>query len=565
MRIKSKIIILLILNYSFLTLNKVSGINTRPSIMQQKFSFKLLPSEADNESIITRLLANAAGKKTSSVTGFHILKKSIDARGKTIWINLTVNAFIDEPFYHRQPLPFHFKDVTNATEKVIIIGAGPAGLFAALQLLEKGIQPIILERGKDVKARRRDLAILNKEGIVNNDSNYCFGEGGAGTYSDGKLYTRSNKRGDINRILNLFVRFGAEEKILYEAHPHIGTNKLPQIITAMRSLIVDCGGVFLFEKKVTDFILKGQKIASVQTADGNSFEADAVILATGHSARDIFKLLHHKNILIESKPFALGVRIEHPQNLIDSVQYHCATKDENLPPASYSLVQQVNNKGVFSFCMCPGGIIAPAATAPNELVVNGWSPSKRNNPYANSGMVVQVELKDVIDSINNSQLVINNFDPKSPLALMYFQQAIERKAFTAGGGNFVAPAQRMIDFSTNKISSSLPDCSYLPGLSSASLKDVLPDFIYTPLAKSFIEFGKKMKGYYTNDAVVVATESRTSSPVRIPRSTDLLCHPQIKNLYPCGEGGGYAGGIVSAAMDGERVAQMISAVLFNIT
>jgi uncharacterized FAD-dependent dehydrogenase len=525
--------------------------------MQQKFSFKLLPSEAENENVITRLLANAASKKQSSITGFHILKKSIDARGKTIWVNLTVNAFIDEPFHQRQELDFDFKDVTNAPKKVIIIGAGPAGLFAALQLIEKGVQPIILERGKDVKARRRDLAILNKEGIVNSDSNYCFGEGGAGTYSDGKLYTRSNKRGDINRILNLFVKFGAEEKILYEAHPHIGTNKLPQIITAMRTMIIDCGGLFLFEKKVTDFIIKDEKVNVVKTVDGNMFEADAVIIATGHSARDIFELLHHKNILIEAKPFALGVRIEHPQTLIDSVQYHCAVRDENLPPASYSLVQQVDNKGVFSFCMCPGGIIAPAATAPNELVVNGWSPSKRNNPYANSGMVVQVELKDVVIAIDNLELKIDNFNAKSPLALMYFQQAIERKAFDLGGGSFVAPAQRMVDFSTNKISTSLPGCSYLPGLSSASLKDVLPDFIYQPLAKGFVEFGKKMKGYYTNDAVVVAAESRTSSPVRIPRDADSLQHPQIKNLYPCGEGAGYAGGIVSAAMDGERVAEAI--------
>jgi len=530
--------------------------------MQQKFSFKLLPSEAENEHIITKLLANAASKKLSSIFGFHILKKSIDARGKTILVNLSVNAFIDEPFRQRELLSFDFKNVAKTEKKVIIIGAGPAGFFAALQLIEKGIRPIILERGKDVKARRRDLAILNKEGIVNNDSNYCFGEGGAGTYSDGKLYTRSNKRGNINRILNLFVKFGAEEKILYEAHPHIGTNKLPQIITAMRNLIVDCGGQFLFEKKVTDFIIANEKIKSVKTADGNLFEADAVILATGHSARDIFELLHKKNILIEAKPFALGVRIEHPQNLIDTIQYHCAIRDVDLPPASYSLVEQVNNKGVFSFCMCPGGIIAPAATAPRELVVNGWSPSKRNNPFANSGMVVQVELKDVVKSIKNAELSIDNFDADSPLALMHFQQVIEQKSFVAGGGNFVAPAQRMVDFANDKASSSLPVCSYLPGVASSSLKDVLPDFIYQPLAKGFVEFGKKMKGYYTNDAIIVATESRTSSPVRIPRNAELLSHPQLKNLYPCGEGAGYAGGIVSAAMDGERVAVQIAEVKF---
>jgi uncharacterized FAD-dependent dehydrogenase len=529
--------------------------------MQQKFSFKLLPSEAANEAVIKNLLARSAGKKESSVSGFQILKRSIDARGKTIWINLTVNAFIDEPFHKTSLFQFNFKEVTSSTKKAIIIGAGPAGLFAALQLIEKGIKPIILERGKDVRNRRRDLAILNKEGIINSDSNYCFGEGGAGTYSDGKLYTRSNKRGDINRILNLFVKFGADEKILYEAHPHIGTNRLPSIITAMRKLIVDYGGVFLFDKKVIDLILIGDKIKAVKTADDNVFEADVVILATGHSARDIFELLHNKNILIEAKPFALGVRIEHPQSLIDNIQYHCSVRDEYLPPASYSLVQQVNNKGVFSFCMCPGGIIAPAATSPGELVVNGWSPSKRNNPFANSGMVVQVELNDIVQSIQNSKFKIQNFDIESPLALMHFQQQIERNSFIAGGGNFVAPAQRMTDFVNAKISSSLPGCSYLPGLNSANLSEILPDFIYQPLAKAFIEFGKKMKGYFTNEAVVVATESRTSSPVRIPRDSESLAHPQIKNLYPCGEGGGYAGGIVSAAMDGERVAMKIAEIM----
>ncbi|UAY52579.1 NAD(P)/FAD-dependent oxidoreductase [Ferruginibacter albus] len=535
--------------------------------MQQKFSFKLLPSEAANNDVVKTLIAKTAGKKEKSITGFFIEKRSIDARSKTIWINLTVNAFIDEPYQQRPSLPFNFKDVHSADKKVIIVGAGPAGLFAALQLIELGIQPIILERGKEVRARRRDLAALNKEGIVNSESNYCFGEGGAGTYSDGKLYTRSNKRGDINRILNLFVHFGAEEKILYEAHPHIGTNKLPHIITAMRQQIIDCGGEVLFEKKFTDFVVDKEKIVAVKTQDGSIFKADAIILATGHSARDIFELLHSKNILIEAKPFALGVRIEHPQSLIDSIQYHCLVRDENLPPSSYSLVQQVNNKGVFSFCMCPGGIIAPAATGPNELVVNGWSPSKRNNPYANSGMVVQVEVEEAVQFLksqiqnNKLQNTDSKFQIDSPLALMQFQQVVEQKAFTAGGGKFVAPAQRMTDLSNNKLSSSLPGSSYLPGLASVSLKEVLPDFIHRSLSKAFIEFGKKMKGYFTNDAVVVATESRTSSPVRIPRDAALLTHPQLKNLYPCGEGAGYAGGIVSAAMDGERVAIQIANVI----
>lgn len=517
--------------------------------MQKTFTFKLLPSEAASENIIKEYIASAAAVPAATVNGFHILKHSIDARSRQPWIQLSVNAFINEPFLPRQLLPFYFSDVKKSQRTVIIIGGGPAGLFAALKLIEAGIKPIILERGKDVRARRRDLAALNKNGEVNPESNYCFGEGGAGTYSDGKLYTRSSKRGDINRILNLFVHFGAEEKILYEAHPHIGTNKLPHIITAMREKILQCGGDFLFEKKVTDLIIKDGKIDTVKTADGSVFRGDAVILATGHSARDIFELLHSKKVLVEAKPFALGVRVEHPQAIIDSSQYHCTIRDNNLPPASYSWVQQVDGKGVFSFCMCPGGIIAPAATSPGELVVNGWSPSKRNNPYANSGIVVSVEEKDW-----------RPFQKYGPLAPMHFQQEVERKAFKAGGGRFVAPALRLADFCENKVSSTLPDCSYLPGISSASFKELLPGFIYKNLQQGFKEFGKKMKSYYTNDAVVVATESRTSSPVRIPRDNTTLQHPQITNLYPCGEGAGYAGGIVSAAMDGERVAVHVAAM-----
>lgn len=526
--------------------------------MQKKISIKVLPSEAANNSALKNIIAGSCGIPVSQITGFNLLKQSIDARSKEVWFHLTVNVFINEPFQPVSLVPLQLNDVVHSQKKIIVIGAGPAGLFAALRLIELGAKPIILERGKDVRARRRDLAAINKEGIVNTESNYCFGEGGAGTYSDGKLYTRSTKRGDVFKILSTLVHFGADENILYEAHPHIGTNKLPNIITAIRNKIIECGGEVRFEKKVVDFIIEHELVKGVQTSDGEILHADAIILATGHSARDIFNLLHARKIVIEAKPFALGVRVEHPQSLIDRIQYHLTPspsptswRGENLPPASYSLVQQVDGKGVFSFCMCPGGIIAPAATDTNEIVVNGWSPSKRNNPYANSGIVVSVEEK-----------YLNAFKKFGPLAGMYFQHSVEQKAFNAGGGKLVAPAQRLVDFSTGKTSSALPDCSYLPGIHSTDLKQVLPSFIHQSLQIAFKEFGKKMKGYFTNEAVVVATESRTSSPVRIPR-TDDLNHPQIKNLYPCGEGAGYAGGIVSAAMDGEGVANQIAAALYR--
>ncbi len=515
--------------------------------MQQQLTLAMLPAHSLSETIIIQHIADSCGVAAHDITGYKVMKKSIDARSKPIKIVLTLRVFVQEPFIKETHQAIRFKDVTGAVHKVIIVGAGPAGLFAALKLIENGIQPVVLERGKDVRLRRRDLALLNKEGIINADSNYCFGEGGAGTYSDGKLYTRSNKRGDINRILNLFVQFGADEKILYEAHPHIGTNKLPQIITNMRQQITDCGGVFLFEKKVTDLVIQDNSISGVKTTDGNLYEADAVILATGHSARDIFELLHNKKIAIAFKPFALGVRVEHPQQLIDGIQYHAVNRGEILPPASYSLVEQINGRSVFSFCMCPGGIIAPAATEPGQLVVNGWSPSRRNNPYANSGIVVPVNEGDLHAS----------YQQYGPLAGIYFQQAVEQLAYRHGGGNFAAPAQRMTDMVNNKSSSTLPGCSYLPGVNPASMKDILPGFIFSTLQHAFKKFGKKMKGYLTSEAIVVATESRTSSPVRIPRDNNTLQHPQVRNLYPCSEGAGYAGGIVSAAMDGEKVADSI--------
>ncbi|MFA9205518.1 MAG: NAD(P)/FAD-dependent oxidoreductase [Burkholderiaceae bacterium] len=527
--------------------------------MQTKIQVRLTPTESAHGPSLIKAICQITGEAESSITGYQILKKSIDARSRQqIWVNLTLITFIKEPISKRFIEPLLFPTLASNAKEVIIIGAGPAGLFAALECIQLGLRPIIIERGKDVRARRRDLASLNKEGIVNRESNYCFGEGGAGTYSDGKLYTRSNKRGSIDKILKIFYQFGADENILYEAHPHIGTNKLPHIITAMREQIEASGGKVLFEKKLVDFVIENDTIKEIITADGDRMKAAAYILATGHSARDIFTLLFEKNISIEAKPFALGVRVEHPQSAIDAIQYHCLTRDPNLPPASYSLVEQVSERGVFSFCMCPGGIIAPAATAPGEIVVNGWSPSKRDNPYANSGMVVQIDVPIAANYLKKNK---NSLPENHPLLLLAFQKEVEQAAFKLGGGLQVAPATRLIDFCSNKISANLPDASYLPGLQSAPLNEVLPHFVYRSLQEGFKAFGKKMKGYYTNDAIVVATESRTSSPVRIPREAEALHHPQIKNLYPCAEGAGYAGGIVSAAMDGQRLAQQIASIL----
>ncbi len=533
--------------------------------MQELLSLKVLPEEAFNPVVLKDAIAQLKGVHPESITGWHTLKRSLDARGKTVWVNLSLKVFINEPFHEIEIQKFNFNDVSKAEKQVIIIGAGPAGLFAALTLIELGIKPIILERGKDVRARRRDLALLNKEGVLNPDSNYCFGEGGAGTYSDGKLYTRSNKRGDIKRILNLFVHFGADQNILYDAHPHIGTNKLPQIITSMRQTIEEAGGKVYFNKKVIDFTINDGQITNVKTQEGESFKGDHYILATGHSAGDIYELLDQKNILISSKPFALGVRVEHPQLVIDNIQYYGGTRNV-LPPASYSLVEQVGNKGVFSFCMCPGGIIAPASSSKNELVVNGWSPSKRNNPFANSGMVVQVEEKDAKHYFRENNI---SFKENDPLLLHKFQKHIENLAYVTGGGKYVAPAQRMVDFVDNKVSSDLPACSYLPGIVERDMYEVLPKFVAKSLAAAFKKFDKKMPGsilrtgYFTNEAVLVGVESRTSSAVRIPRDETKFCHPQIKNLSPCAEGAGYAGGIVSAAMDGENVANKIYSYIYN--
>lgn len=509
--------------------------------MQKDIEITIAPENVANQQLILQNLAKALKVDLNSINSFKILKRSIDARSRKVIYRLQIRAYLNE-LAPQLESKLVYPSVADK-KPVIIVGAGPAGLFAALQCIEIGLKPIVVERGKDVKQRRRDLAAINKQGLVNTESNYCYGEGGAGTYSDGKLYTRSNKRGDINKVLQIFVQHGADEDILIDARPHIGTNKLPHIITAIRETIINAGGQVLFDAKLTDIIIENDKVKGIVVNNQQEFLADDVILATGHSARDIYELLHKKNILLEAKPFALGVRIEHPQQVIDSAQYHCDVRSEFLPPAYYSMVEQVKTRGVFSFCMCPGGIIAPCATDLNEIVVNGWSPSKRNNPFANSGTVVQITLDDVPGT--------------DPLRMLDFQNSIEKKAFQAGGGNLVAPAQRMVDFVEGRLSADLPKNSYLPGTKSVMLADVLPDFVATSLKAALPLFGKKMRGYYSNDAILVGVESRTSSPVRIPRDKETFQHPQIQGLYPCAEGAGYAGGIVSAAIDGVNCANAI--------
>ena len=511
--------------------------------MPKELLLQVTPETAVNNHLIKEQVAKLIRVTVGDIKHISILKRSIDARQKAIKINLKVAIYFQEDDFVEEKIQLpDYKNVVNSPE-VIVVGAGPAGLFAALQLIELGLKPIVIERGKDIRGRRRDLKAINLDHIVNEDSNYCFGEGGAGTYSDGKLYTRSKKRGDVTRILELLVGFGASDEILIEAHPHIGTNKLPKIIQDIREKIIEMGGLVLFETRLTDIIIKNNEVQGIVTQTGDTILSNKIILATGHSARDIFELLDQKKIFIEAKPFALGVRAEHPQSLIDSIQYSCDYRGELLPPAPYTIVKQVGGRGMYSFCMCPGGVIAPCATSPGEVVTNGWSPSKRDQATANSGIVIELKLED-----------FQPFEKYGALAGLEFQKSIEQKAWYLAGETQKVPAQRMVDFTKNQVSSEIPKTSYVPGTTSVEMGAVFPGFLSQILREGFTEFGKSMKGYLTNEAILHAPESRTSSPVRIPRDSISFEHLQIKGLYPCGEGAGYAGGIISAAIDGEKCA-----------
>ena len=500
--------------------------------MIKRVEIKISPKLVLSKGEIKNKISNTFNIKKSRINHIEIIKKSIDARSKNIKYNLIIDIYIDEKFIEKTKI-IRYKNVQNSKE-VFIIGAGPAGLFAALKLIERGIKPIIFERGKKIRDRRRDIAQLTNNHIVNVDSNYCFGEGGAGTFSDGKLYTRSKKKGDIMNILDILIQHGADKNIKIDAHPHIGTNKLPKIITSIRDTIINFGGEINFNSKLTNIKITNNKIHSIEINKNKIIKVSKLILATGHSARDIFKLLHKKEIKIEAKEFALGVRIEHKQKLIDQIQYKCKERSEYLPPSQYSIKKQINGRGIFSFCMCPGGIIAPCATEEGQVVTNGWSPSKRDYPSSNSGIVVEIKTED-----------LKKFKKYGPLAGVYFQEEIERKACLLAGGSQKVPAQRLLDFIDNKLSENIPLTSYIPGTTSVKITELFPAFINNTLKNGFIKFGKKMKGYLTNDAIIHAPETRTSSPVRIPRNKNTLEHEEISGIYPCGEGAGYAGGIVS--------------------
>ncbi len=514
--------------------------------MLKEVEIKVLPEFLEDEDFHLEEISKQLKIRPAEIFNLNLIRRSIDARKYPAVYVLRFQVQIGIKKEETQPFSLTLKDVSKR-DAAVIVGFGPAGMFAALKLIELGIKPIVLERGKTVRERRHDIAAICKSGFVNPESNYCFGEGGAGTFSDGKLFTRSSKRGSLERILNILVIHGASLDILIDAHPHIGTNKLPAVVQAIRKTIVDCGGEVHFNKKVTTILKDSGKIKGVKLLSGETILASAVILASGHSARDVFQMLRQNEISLELKPFAVGVRVEHPQQLIDQIQYRGSSRHKNLPPASYSLVTQCNNRGVFSFCMCPGGIICPAATKNDEIVVNGWSPSKRNSYFANSGIVSEIKEDDLLP-----------FKKDAEFAGVSFQQALEEKAYLLGGGKQVAPAQRLTDFISGKNSNNLPNCSYLPGIKSVNLSELFPQQLFERLVLGFKNFAQTKKGYLTEEAVVLAVESRTSSPLRIPRDNKSLMHPDIAGLFPSGEGGGYAGGIMSAAMDGERVAAAVA-------
>ena len=516
----------------------------------KELQLRVNPKTAYTDSLLRQHIAQQENISVDDISLVKIVKRSIDARQRQVMVNLKVRTYIGEqPENTTLISPIDYKPVCGSNQ-AIVVGAGPGGLFAALRLIELGIKPIVLERGKDVNERRKDLARISREGIVDENSNYCFGEGGAGAYSDGKLYTRSKKRGSVDRILAILHQHGASEDILVDAHPHIGTDKLPRVIENIRKTIIGCGGEVHFQTRVTELIIDGNRVNGVICADGSRFDGP-VILATGHSARDVYRMLKEQCVKIEPKGIAVGVRLEHPQHLIDQIQYHSeAGRGEYLPAAEYSFVTQVDGRGVYSFCMCPGGFIVPAASGPNQLVVNGMSPSNRGTKWANSGMVVEVRPED-----------LTHYDANDPLCVMHFQEDLERKCFEAADGTQCAGAQLMLDFVQGKDSKDLPRTSYAPGIKPSRLDKWLPRFISNRLRKGFEVFGRYARGFLTNEAIIIGVETRTSSPVRIPRMPIDMRHIEIENLFPCGEGAGYAGGIVSAAIDGERCAEALAGQL----
>lgn len=533
--------------------------------MIEEYALRLLPEQAVNEQALKRYIAHEKGKDERTLYAVRVLKRSIDARQRTIFINLKVRVYINERPEDDEFVRSDYRPVDGAP-RVIVVGAGPGGLFAALRLIELGYCPIVVERGKNVRDRKLDLALISREHKVNSESNYSFGEGGAGAYSDGKLYTRSKKRGNVDKILNVFCQHGASTSILSDAHPHIGTDKLPRVIECMRETILSCGGEVHFETRMDALVIENNRVVGIETNTGRLFKGP-VILATGHSARDVYRWLHAHRVKIESKGLAVGVRLEHPSLLIDQIQYHNKKgRGKYLPAAEYSFVQQVDGRGVYSFCMCPGGFVVPASSGPQQTVVNGMSPSNRGSKWSNSGMVVELHPEDLEEPSLAAfmQETGGPADSGHPLAMMFFQEMLEKQNWQHGNCMQTAPAQRMADFVNRRLSFDLPESSYAPGLISSPLHFWLPSFISTRLSEGFVRFGKSSRGFLTNEAVMIGVESRTSSPVRILREKDTLQHVEIQGLFPCGEGAGYAGGIVSAGIDGERCAEAAVAYLQRV-